>query len=73
MAGGQLREMIRNQQTEGGWEIEYTTAAMSNPDETRYAVNLRVVVEGTPYDCSRVSRTAEDAACVLRACQSITR
>jgi len=72
MAGGQLREMTRNEQTAGGWEIEYTTAAMSNPDETRYGVNTRVTVGGIGYDCSRVSRTAEDAACVLRACQSIT-
>jgi hypothetical protein len=70
MAGGELQEMLRNEQTEGGWVIEYQAASRTSGD-TRYGVSTRVTVGGQQYDCTRVTRTPEDAACILRACQSL--
>ena len=68
---GALREWIRKEETADGFVLQYTRASLSDPSRIQHAVTVRKTVGETVFNCSRSSNDAENATCILAACQSI--
>ena len=69
--GDKFKAFSKNEKAEnGGWAMEWTyTSGMDNGD--MWGVSYRAVLPNGMFDCSRNTRSAEDAACIAHACASL--
>jgi hypothetical protein len=71
MVGGELKEITKDEKTDTGFTIHHTTKDMFDATKDKYGVTMRVTAGAKQIDCSRVSETREQAACVAAVCASI--
>jgi hypothetical protein len=63
--GGALKALAKQENgSDGSWKFEWTAA-------DGFGVDYRAIVGGTGINCGRVTNTAEDQACVAKACASL--
>ena len=72
MGNGKLQSFSKEEgNTDGSWLPEWTAEDSMDAGKSTYGVDYRVIIDGTAYNCSRNTDSAEGQACVARACASL--
>ena len=72
LRGGKLKKITRNEKSNSGWVITYSTEDRIHPEKTKYGVHVTLAAGLKRYHCSRAGiRDPKAAECALRSCRSI--
>ena len=72
MGHGPMKSMSKSEKrADGSWRIEWVEASDLDPKTELHGVDVRAVIGGALYGCSRKADSAAGAMCVAKACASL--